>query len=1084
MTSEPVLLSEEAVSVPLPKSPIVRINSRPLPTDSMVSIALSEPPSEYPLENDSDTSSVESDATIEPVDVSSARRSSAQIFQGVDLETEINGPRENVDEETAVHTSNDADISEVEAAAAALEGRPRSRRATNNSNSSQESLEDESPVDWAELEKNEESEPRDKASDEQMSFLLARLEQENQALAKNPRVIGLKRAESKRQRPPSIQVLKKLVNDPQSPSTRMSMRFSLPNPPPMTELEFWAALVKDYPQTASRLPTLTANKIKGGVPPPLRGVVWMSMVGARDDELSEKFDKLSTESSPYETMIGKDIGRSFPAVEMFKEAGGEGQTMLAMVLKVFSLYDTDIGYCQGLGFLVGPLLMQMGEKEAFCVLVKLMEKYDLRSCFMPDLAGLHLRIYQFQKLLTQHMPKLAEHLANMQIEAAYLSQWFLSFFAVTCPLDMLFRIYDVILAEGAPETIMRVAMSLMKRNEAKLMAHNEFEETMQLLLGRQLWAAYNFDADDLVNDFLGMTGIVTRDTLNNLEAEFRTAKEGGSTDAAVNVGFFSDVSGAASRFLGRLWVSHGTNKSTASLAPVLPNGSEKKRFLRRTASKQSVSISINSSDGSSDGSTNQDSSASTTTEATSVADASVMGVSHAHSKTESSINQPMSTASKEDRDLHGQIEDLLTALSEMQRDQAITTAQLQKEREERDEDHKLMQEIVNRIKTEDGDPTPPASRGHERRMTAPNLIAAPMLSSSIRNLSHELSGVVDRIDQRLATHRDLRRTSMLETRERLRKSLSRSKNMLSMETTRSQELSQRLDDQERESGALRTQLAEARAHVDSGHKEKQRLEQIIADMRAYQRSSVASTASTASSTATSSETEEQSPAPTPAIRRTDSTSSSKRFSMSSFGSNSSNSSFKARRSSGLRELRLGKPDATINPQPQNTHKHTRSNLSTASNASAIPARGSSLATREIIATKNQAPASEDQMLVELVAAKTAEAVARQELEEIKGRMEAMRKMLSAPQMPGPISIPDPIAALSNSNKSTPESQTGSGVKDTSAETPLAKKGRQDSSGALLTPPSSTAESAKGGWFPWRRAVSTSNAVIPEDGSKK
>lgn len=138
----------------------------------------------------------------------------------------------------------------------------------------------------------------------------------------------------------------------------------------MTELEFWAALVKDYSQTAQRLPTLTANKIKGGVPPPLRGVVWMSMVGSRDEQLSQDFDRFVNETSPYENMIGKDIGRSFPGVDMFKEAGGEGQSMMARVLKVFSLYDEEIGYCQGLGFLVGPLLMNMGDKEAFCVLVR------------------------------------------------------------------------------------------------------------------------------------------------------------------------------------------------------------------------------------------------------------------------------------------------------------------------------------------------------------------------------------------------------------------------------------------------------------------------------------------------------------------------------------------------------------------------------------------------------------------------------------------------------------------------------------------------------------------------------------------
>lgn len=149
------------------------------------------------------------------------------------------------------------------------------------------------------------------------------------------------------------------------------MRFSLlPAAAPMTELDFWAALVRDYPQTAQRLPTITSNKIRSGIPAPLRGVVWVSMSGARERSLEEAYDRLLGESSPYEKMIGKDVGRSFPQHEMFRDPDGEGQIMLGRVLKCYSLYDDKIGYCQGLGFMVGPLLMNMGDKEAFCVLVR------------------------------------------------------------------------------------------------------------------------------------------------------------------------------------------------------------------------------------------------------------------------------------------------------------------------------------------------------------------------------------------------------------------------------------------------------------------------------------------------------------------------------------------------------------------------------------------------------------------------------------------------------------------------------------------------------------------------------------------
>ena len=94
------------------------------------------------------------------------------------------------------------------------------------------------------------------------------------------------------------------------------------------------------------------------------------MAGAREKTLEEAFETLQHESSPYEGIINKDVGRSFPGVELFRDAEGEGQKMLGRVLKCFSLHDKDIGYCQGLGFLVGPLLMNMGEKEAFCVLVR------------------------------------------------------------------------------------------------------------------------------------------------------------------------------------------------------------------------------------------------------------------------------------------------------------------------------------------------------------------------------------------------------------------------------------------------------------------------------------------------------------------------------------------------------------------------------------------------------------------------------------------------------------------------------------------------------------------------------------------
>ena len=245
------------------------------------------------------------------------------------------------------------------------------------------SSEGEADVDWSALDATEEQEKEDKAipsgeEDESTTFLLARLEQENAKFSADPKAKPINKLVARlkrRSRPPSMLQLKKLIEGkgPVSAGVRLSLMgdsSAEEQQPAMTDMEFWSALVQDYPSTAARLPTLTTMKVRAGVFPPIRGVVWPSMAGARDVGLEEAFDKLVGEKSTYEGIINKDVGRSFPGVELFRDAEGEGQKMLGRVLKCYSLFDKDIGYCQGLGFLVGPLLMNMGERDAFCVLVR------------------------------------------------------------------------------------------------------------------------------------------------------------------------------------------------------------------------------------------------------------------------------------------------------------------------------------------------------------------------------------------------------------------------------------------------------------------------------------------------------------------------------------------------------------------------------------------------------------------------------------------------------------------------------------------------------------------------------------------
>lgn len=411
----------------------------------------------------------------------------------------------------------------------------------------------------------------------------------------------------------------------------------------MTDLELWTALVSDYTQTAIRLPTLTSRKIRAGIPQPLRGLVWQAMSGARDTHLEGLYETLTEEATPFEKVIGRDLARTFPQVEMFKQEGGAGQLDLGKVLRAFSLYDADVGYCQGLGFIVAPLLMNMAHSEVFCVLVRMMEGYDLRSMFTPTLSGLKLRLYQFEQLLELLAPGIAAHLKSLEVfPAMYVSQWFLSLFAVTCPLDTLHRVYDLLLAEGAPETMMRLGITLLVRNQEQIMTL-EMEGVLQLLLSSDLWATYGEDDDLLINDVVSFTTSITNDKLAELEKQYESGKE----DRPI-----SQVKGlhsVAASFLGRINPTRLFSGSFAS-SSAGPAPDSAGSDMARTSSKVS-SMTLES----------------TSSRSSSTENAEVSSNSSFSRSSLLSMKKQTENLERENKQLNRQIEDLIEALGEAHR---------------------------------------------------------------------------------------------------------------------------------------------------------------------------------------------------------------------------------------------------------------------------------------------------------------------------------------------------------------------------------------------------------------------------------
>lgn len=292
----------------------------------------------------------------------------------------------------------------------------------------------------------------------------------------------------------------------------------------------WYELLKEHglPTTNPTSFPAQSSKVKRfvrkGIPSEFRGAAWFWYAGGYEllnrnhglyDQLVEKV--MASPSNDDKEHIERDLHRTFPDNLHFKPenadaAGPSGSNpqhptvptetqmiqSLRRVLYAFSLHNPKVGYTQSLNFITGMLLLFLPEEKAFWML------HIMTSVYLPgtheiSLEGANIDLWILMVLLRDTMPAIYAKIASiggaptgrgktppLTVNSRLpditlgLTNWLMSVFIGTLPLETTLRVWDIFFYEGS-KTFFRVSLAIFKACERDILAVSDPMEVFQVV---------------------------------------------------------------------------------------------------------------------------------------------------------------------------------------------------------------------------------------------------------------------------------------------------------------------------------------------------------------------------------------------------------------------------------------------------------------------------------------------------------------------------------------------------------------------------------------------------------------------------
>ena len=253
-------------------------------------------------------------------------------------------------------------------------------------------------------------------------------------------------------------------------------------------IEKWNYMLQNLREFRTEKISKLKSRTRKGIPDSIRSYAWQKLCDFDEFYIKNLYKKLDSEpvDKSIESTIIKDLDRTFPNCQFFKDKYGNGQRKLLKVLSNYSKYNKEVGYIQGMSFIVALLLTYMDEESSFFMLHIIIKKYELEGLYLPGFPDLKKKCYVFLKLQKKFIPKIYNVLKKDEIyPSAYASEWFICLFSRSLDFRVLVRIFDTFLLEGF-KVIYRFSLAFLKLKEKDFIEKSDITDASMITINNCL----------------------------------------------------------------------------------------------------------------------------------------------------------------------------------------------------------------------------------------------------------------------------------------------------------------------------------------------------------------------------------------------------------------------------------------------------------------------------------------------------------------------------------------------------------------------------------------------------------------------